>query len=74
MKELIKLLSDQTVIVTDKETIDKLFDSLPPQGETSYGNFDITKGNPAMPNSKGICVDGKCVYFIDMDEVDFNLI
>jgi len=74
MKELIKLLSDQTVIVTDKETIDKLFDTLPQVEEASHGSFDITKGNPAMPNSRGVCVDGKCVYFIDMDEVDFKLI
>lgn len=73
MKELIKLLSDQTVIVTDKETINKLFDSLPPQADAVTGSFEIPS-NPAMPNSRGINIDGKTLYFLDMNEVDFNLI
>ena len=68
-----KLLSDKTVIVTDKETINKLFDSLPPQADTVTGSFELPS-NAAMPNSRGINIDGKELYFLDMDEVDFNLI
>jgi len=73
MKEIVKLLSDKTVIVTDKETINKLFDSLPPQADTVTGSFELPS-NAAMPNSRGINIDGKELYFLDMDEVDFNLI
>jgi hypothetical protein len=73
MEELIKLLGKETLIVTDKATIDKLFDSLPkidPES-TSYGKYTP---QPNLPNSRGIYRDGKEVYFVDIDEVDINLV
>jgi len=72
MEELIKLLGKETLIVTDKETIDKLFDSLSTeQNAASYGKYTP---QPNLPNSRGIYRDGKEVYFVDINEVDINLI
>jgi hypothetical protein len=70
MKELIKLLGKETLIVTDKATIDKLFDTLDEQ-EASYGKYTP---QPNLPNSRGVNIDGKEVYFVDIEEVDIDLV
>jgi hypothetical protein len=70
MKELIKLLGNETLIVTDKATIDKLFNTLEEQG----GYHGKYTPQPNLPNSRGINIDGKAVYFVDIEEVDIDLV
>ena len=69
--QLIEFLGEQTLVVTDKGTIDAIFADLPEAD--AVGSYKV-ETQPNLPNSRGIYRDGKTVYFIDIEEVDINLV
>jgi len=69
--QLIEFLGEDTLIVTDKATIDAIFSDLPVPD--TFGLYKVDT-QPNLPNSRGISRGKKSVYFVDIDEVDIKLV
>lgn len=63
--ELTKLLPEDTVVITNKEFIDKIWDEFNLYGSTNHGVFKIEP----KTNAKSFMKNGITLHFIDVEDV-----